>query len=114
MVAVGVPSLTNPYSLKEANLLWRGDKCVLSENLQVSKKISVEDCTLGNFSNAKKRVMVLGNSFSTAFTQAFDDLVVSDGYSVTITSSWGASPVKEIPNEGTWEKANNYYWDSYV
>jgi peptidoglycan/LPS O-acetylase OafA/YrhL len=114
LVEVGVPSLTNTYSLKQVNSLWKGDKCVLSDNSQVGKKILVEDCTLGNFSNAKKRVMVLGNSFSTAFTQAFDDLVVLDGYSVTITSSWGASPVKEIPNNGTWDKANYYYWDSVV
>jgi peptidoglycan/LPS O-acetylase OafA/YrhL len=114
LVAVGVPSLTNTYSLKQVNSLWRGDKCVLSDNSQVGKKILVEDCTLGNFSNAKKRVLVLGNSFSAAFTQAFDDLVVLDEYSVTITSSWGASPVKEIPNNSTWDKANYYYWDSVV
>jgi peptidoglycan/LPS O-acetylase OafA/YrhL len=114
LVAVGVSSLTNTYSLKQVNSLWGGDKCVLSDNSQVGKKILVEDCTLGNFSKAKKRVMVLGNSFSAAFTQAFDDLVVLDGYSVTITSSWGASPVKEIPNTGSWDEANNYYWDSIV
>ena len=114
LVAVGVPSLTNTYSLKQVNSLWRGDKCVLSDNSQVGKKILVEDCTLGNFSNANKRVLVLGNSFSAAFTQAFDDLVVLDEYSVTITSSWGASPVKEIPNNSTWDKANYYYWDSVV
>jgi peptidoglycan/LPS O-acetylase OafA/YrhL len=84
MVAVGVSSLTDTYSLKEVNSLWRGNKCVLSDNSQTDKKISVEDCTLGNFSNAKKRVMVIGNSFAAAFIQAFDDLVVSDGYSVTL------------------------------
>ena len=112
--ASGTGSLTNTYSLKQVNSLWRGDKCVLGANSQVGKKILVEDCTLGNFSNAKKRVVVLGNSFSAAFTQAFDDLVVSDEYSVTITSSWGASPVKEIPNNSTWDKANYYYWDSVV
>ena len=114
LVAVGVPSLTNTYSLKQVNSLWKGDKCVLSDNSQVGKKILVEDCTLGNFSNAKKRVIVFGNSFSAAFTQAFDDLVALDGYSVTITSSWGASPVKEIPNNSVWDKANYYYWDSVV
>jgi hypothetical protein len=107
MIAVGVSSLTDTYLLKQDNSLWRGKKCVLSDNLQVGKEIVVEDCTLGNFSKAKKRVVVLGNSFSTAFTQAFDDLVLSDGYSVTITSSWGASPVKEIPNRGSWDKSNN-------
>jgi hypothetical protein len=114
LVAVGVPSLTNPYLLKEVNSMWRGDNCVLSENSQVGKKIFVENCTLGNFSNAKKRVMVIGNSFSAAFTQAFDDLVVSDGYSVTITSAWGALPVKEIPNNGPWDKSSKYYWNSVV
>ena len=114
LAAVGVNSLTNTYSLKQVNSLWKGKKCVLSDNSQVGKKILVEDCTLGNFSNAKKRIMVFGNSFSAAFTQAFDDLVVLDGYSVTISSSWGASPVKEIPNNDTWDKANYYYWDSVV
>jgi hypothetical protein len=114
MIAVGVSSLTNTYLLKQVNSQWRGEKCILSDNSQVGKEIVVEDCTLGNFSQAKKRVMVLGNSFSTAFTQAFDDLVLSDGYSVTITSSWGASQVREIPNRGTWDKANYYYWESVV
>lgn len=114
LVAAGVSSLTNTYSLKQVNSMWEGEKCILSNNLQVGKKISVEDCTLGNFSKAQKRVMVFGNSFSAAFTQAFDDLVILDGYSVTITSAWGASPVKEIPNNSTWDKANYYYWDSVV
>jgi peptidoglycan/LPS O-acetylase OafA/YrhL len=114
LVAEGVASLKNTYSLKQVNSIWKGDKCVIADNSQVGKKILIEDCTLGNFSNAKKRVMVLGNSFSAAFTQAFDDLAVLDGYSVTITSSWGASPVKEIPNKTQWDKANNYYWDSVV
>jgi peptidoglycan/LPS O-acetylase OafA/YrhL len=112
LVEIGVDSLRNSYSLKEANSLWRGDKCVLSGNSQVGNFIAVEDCTLGNFSNAKKRVLVLGNSFAPAFTQAFDELVVSDRYSVTIVSSLGASPVKEISNTSTWGKANNYYWNS--
>lgn len=114
LVAVGVSSLMNTYSLKQVNSTWQGEKCILSDNSQVGKKISIENCTLGNFSNAKTRVMVLGNSFSAAFTQAFDDLVVLDGYSVTVTSSWEASPVKEIPNKGRLDKANNYYWDSVV
>lgn len=114
MVAVGVASLRNTYSLKQVNSLWKSYKCVLYDNSQIGKNISIENCTLGNFSNAKKRVLVIGNSFSAAFTQAFDDLVILVGYSVTITSSWGASPVKEIPNKSPWDKANYYYWDSIV
>jgi peptidoglycan/LPS O-acetylase OafA/YrhL len=114
LVATGVPSLTNTYSLKQVNSLWKGEKCFLSDNSHVGKKIFVEDCTLGDFSNAKKRVMVLGDSFSTSFTQAFDDLVVLDKYSVTITSSWQSSPVQEIPNKSPLYKINNHYWDSIV
>ncbi|MEI6428139.1 MAG: acyltransferase family protein [Pseudanabaena sp. ELA607] len=112
MIAIGGASMTDTYSLKEANSVWGGEKCVLSDNSQVGKKLLLENCTLGNFSKAKQRVMVLGNSFSTAFTQAFDDLVISDGYAVTITSSWAASPVKGLPNKGSRNKASNYYWDN--
>ena len=97
LVSVGVPSLTHIYSLPQANSIWQGDKCVLSDNSQVGKKILIENCTLGKFQNARKRVIVFGNSFSAAFTHAFDNLVLLDGYSVTITSSWGAS---------------DYYWNS--
>ena len=114
LIAVGPQSLMNTYSLKQVNSLWNGDKCVLSNNSQVGKKILVENCTLGNFSSAKKRVMVVGDSFSSAFTQAFDDLVALDGYAVTITSSWGASPVKQISNNGTYSSTNQYYWDNVV
>lgn len=114
MLAVGVSSLNAPYLLKQTNSLWRSDKCVLADNSQVGKRISLEDCTLGNFSEAKKRVIVFGNSFSPAFIQAFDDLVLLDRYSVTLTSSFGASPVNEIPNRTPWNKANDYYWNSIV
>jgi hypothetical protein len=89
---------------------WRGEACVLSENAQVGKIIPIEGCTLGDFSTAKHRVLVMGNSFSAAFVQAFDELVMSDKYSVTITSVWSASPVPKIPNSGPWEKAEDYFW----
>jgi hypothetical protein len=114
LAALGTASLVNTYTLKQTNSLWGGNKCVLSENAEVGKQISIADCTLGDFANAKKRIMVFGDSFSASFTQAFDDLVISDGYAVTITSSWGASPVKEIPNNSNWDKVNDYYWNSVI
>ena len=114
MIAVGPSSLMDSYLLKQVNSMFKGDNCVLSDNSQVGKRIVIDNCTLGDFSNARKRVLVIGNSFSTAFTQSFDDLVLLDGYSVTITSSWAASPVKEIPNKGLFAKTNYYYWDSVV
>jgi peptidoglycan/LPS O-acetylase OafA/YrhL len=112
MVATGVSSLEDPYSLKQPNSLWKGEECILSSNSEVGKEISIENCTLGNFSGAKHRVMIFGNSFAAAFIQAFDDLVTSDGYSVTLTASWGASPIPEIPNNTPWSLANDYYWRS--
>ncbi|MFM8926969.1 MAG: acyltransferase family protein [Rhodoluna sp.] len=116
LIATGVSSLTAPYSLKAQNRewSWKGEKCVLSDNSQVGKVIRIEDCTIGSFEEADRRILILGNSFSTAFTHAFERLVKDRKYAVTITSSWGASPIKEIPNKTTWDKANDFYWTSTV
>src|SRR5262249_1014025 len=111
--AVGTPSLMTQYSLSDGST-WRGGRCILSDNGEVGKVIDIVDCTLGNFSTANRRVLVIGNSFSTAFVHAFDDLVLLDGHAVTITSSWGASAVQEIPNLGARDKANTYYWAKVV
>ena len=116
LAATGVSSLTNPYTLQKGAFTstWAGDNCVLSDNSQVGKKISPEKCTIGNFNKADTKILVLGNSFSAAFTQAFDKLVLERNYSATITSSWGASVIKEFPNNSAWDKANDYYWSSVV
>ncbi|MGG6239086.1 acyltransferase family protein [Nodosilinea sp. AN01ver1] len=108
----GVLSLMEPYYLPGSKTYWQGDRCILFDNSQarLGKKILVEECTLGSFSEGEKRVAVFGNSFAAAFVQGFDDLVASDKYAVTITSSWDASPVKEVPNVGGYAEASNYYW----
>lgn len=110
LAAVGVESLVDHYVLPDKSSSWLGEQCVLTDNAQVGKIIPIDGCTLGDFSGAKHRVLVIGNSFSAAFVQGFDELVMSERYSVTITSAWGASPVDEIPNSGPWEKADTYYW----
>jgi peptidoglycan/LPS O-acetylase OafA/YrhL len=114
LIAAGTISLIDVYRMPDGLSAWQGAKCVFSDNGQVGKFISIDECTLGNFTNAKHRVLVLGDSFSVTFVRAFDQLVLSDKYSVTITSSWGASPVPEIPNYSPWDKANNYYWGTVV
>jgi peptidoglycan/LPS O-acetylase OafA/YrhL len=114
IAAVGVSSLTRSYSLNPVQSIWRGSLCALSDNSQVGRIISVENCTVGKVASAKQRVMVFGDSFSAAFTQAFDDLVLSDGYSVTIVPCWSASPIKEVPNHSVRDQINNYYWDTVV
>lgn len=114
LISKGVASLTDNYYLLNGVGSWGGKKCVLSDNLEVGKNISIESCTLGEFEGSKHRVMLIGNSFSTTFVRAFDQMILHDGYSVTITSSWGASPVPEVPNTGTWNKANDYYWNKII
>lgn len=112
MLAIGTASLTDPHTV--GNTVWSGPPCVLSSNLDVDKILSYEQCTLGHYDTAKTRVLVIGNSFSTAFTHAFDTLVTQDEFAVTITSSWGASPVGELPNSTPWAAANSYYWGAAV
>jgi peptidoglycan/LPS O-acetylase OafA/YrhL len=102
-------SLLTPYRVGDGPA-WKGKPCVLSSNAEVGKEIRIEDCTLGDFARARKRVLVLGNSFSAAFVQAFDDAVAQDGVAVVITSSWGASAVPEMPNDSPWSLASKYYW----
>ncbi|MFN9622460.1 MAG: acyltransferase family protein [Cyanobacteriota bacterium] len=116
LIATDVSSLTVPYSLKLKNeeWTWKGQACVLSDNSEVGKLIKIEDCTIGNFKDADRRILIFGDSFSAAFTHAFDHLVEDLNYAVTVTSSWGASPIKEIPNNSTWNQINDYYWTATV
>jgi peptidoglycan/LPS O-acetylase OafA/YrhL len=96
------------------NFLWTANECVLSSNSEVGKAISLENCTFGDYRTAGRRFLVIGNSFSAAEIEMYKVLVEEKRGSVTITSSWGASPVPEIENRTEWDKANNYYWNSVI
>ena len=109
--AVGTPSLTSAYKIAGAPGQWLGEDCVLSSDAEVGAAFDLEKCTLGDFARSRRRILVIGNSYSASFVEAFDDLVRRNGFSVTLTSSWGASPVREIPNLTPWSKADRYYWD---
>ncbi|MFS6826610.1 SGNH hydrolase domain-containing protein [Cyanobium sp. ATX-6F1] len=121
LVAVGPNSLKDPYRLQvqkdrlhERGYVWAGKPCYLEDDSEAGKEIPLAECTLGNFSTARQRVLVLGNSFSVAFTQAFDDLVLVDDFAVTITSSPGAWPVPNIPSLRRFGKANDWYWNHVI
>lgn len=111
--STGAASLAQNYEMANGHS-WQGQACVLSDNADVGKDIPLKDCTLGRFDGAHRRVLVLGNSFSASLVAAFDELVTHDDHSVTILSSWGAAAVPEIPSQGAWKKANDYYWSSVV
>lgn len=114
MIAIGVESLAHEYVLPDQRYRWEGEPCVLADNSEIGKVIPLTRCTLGQFETAERRVLVLGNSFAASLAGAFDDLVSEDGFAVTITSSWGASPVRDVPNHGEWSGANDYYWNTIV
>ncbi len=108
-------SKTGPETLRDLYYfngikVWSGDKCVLASNNEVGKKINPKDCTIGNFYEAKKRFLVIGNSFSAALLEMYAAIPENDIGAVMVTSSWDASPIPDIPNNGKWGKANDYYW----
>ncbi|MEB3167102.1 MAG: acyltransferase family protein [Synechococcaceae cyanobacterium] len=110
--AEGVASLSQPYRLPGTAWRWAGEPCVLSDNAQVGKAIPWLPCTLGDPRTARRRLLVLGNSFSASFVAAFDPLVRQDGYAVTVSSAWAASPVPEITNLGPYAPINSHYWQA--
>ncbi len=114
---MGVESLTDPYRVAGAPGRWGGSPCVLADDTEATKTIPIEGCTLGDFATAPRRVLVVGNSFSASFPQAFEDLVARDGYAVTITSAWAASPVANIAalgGGGPFAAINTAYWNRVV
>lgn len=93
---------------------WEGNRCVLSSDDDVGKVIQPEDCTFGAFASAKRRFLVIGDSFSAAEIEMYQILVKEKRGAVTVTSSWGASPVPEVENRTIYSKANDYYWTAVV
>jgi len=106
--------LREPYGVKGTTGQWDGAPCVLAEGKDLGKQINVNHCTLGNFTTAKRRVLVVGNSFTAAFTHAFDKLVQQDQYAVIITSSFGAGPTPKIKFKNGFDNLSTDYWTRIV
>ncbi len=114
---MGVESLVDPYRVAGAAGTWQGSPCVLANDGEAAKTIAIEACTLGDFATARHRVLVVGNSFSASFAGAFDELVTTDDYAVTITSAWAASPVGNfaaLGGGGPFAATNRAYWNRVV
>ncbi len=109
-----VASLSYPYQVPRTPYAWAGADCILATDTDIGRTIPLAACTLGRMDQAQRRVMVFGNSFSAAFVHGFDALVRDDHYAVTITSSWGASPIAGMPNDSPWSRENTYYWGKIV
>jgi len=102
--------LREPYRVKGTPGQWQGAACVLGDGKDFGKIIQANHCTLGNLLTAKRRILVIGNSFSASFTHAFDQLVKKDQYAIIITSSFGSGPTPGVKlNNGFTELANDYW-----
>ncbi len=114
LAAKGVETLADT-KWRVGKLEWRALECILSSNDDVGKQINASTCTLGaSPAYHQRKFLVIGNSFSAAEFEMYSALSQAGLGSVIATSSWGASPVREMPNHSSWAKANEYYWNTVV
>lgn len=113
LVQNGVASLLNDR-WSSGRLIWPARECVLESDHDVGKAILHDRCTFGAEGSGRRHFLVIGNSFSAAEFEMYSVLAERGLGAVTATSSWGASPVPEIPNRSPWSGANDYYWGTVV
>jgi peptidoglycan/LPS O-acetylase OafA/YrhL len=98
-----------------SKIIWHAQDCILSSDEQVGKLITIDKCSILSPNDSPNRqFLVIGNSFSAAQFEMVEGLSKNGRGRVAVTSSWGASPVPELPNDTPWAKANEYYWSSVV
>ncbi|SLN21096.1 O-acetyltransferase OatA [Roseovarius albus] len=109
----GAESLVTP--LRDSNGQgWAGEPCVITGEGGIGTAIPIDKCTFGQWDTAQKRILVIGNSFSTAFAGTFQELAKQTDTAILLTSSWGAPAVPEFGFHGPWKHANAYYWQDAI
>jgi peptidoglycan/LPS O-acetylase OafA/YrhL len=102
------------YRVKGTTGLWTGKPCIHWASNDLDKTMDIANCTLGNFSTAKRRILVVGNSFSASFTHAFDQMIQKDQYAIVITSTFGAGATPGIKLKKGFDELSNDYWTRIV
>jgi len=114
MAAKGVDTIRDDKFFNGA-IIWRANDCILAGDFEVGKDITSAKCTLAsNFSPDSRTFLVIGNSYSAAEFEMYSVLYENHIGNVIATSSFGASPVAGVPNNGNWAKSNSYYWNTIV
>ncbi|XDD41535.1 acyltransferase family protein [Leptospira sp. WS60.C2] len=107
----GVLNLLSPISFNEET--WDPNQCVLVNNKDLSKKISINECSIGKKNVQKRRTLVIGNSFGVAMVPMFQSIAESHSQ-VTIISSLGSAPAPNLSTENNWLKTHEYYWNQII
>jgi peptidoglycan/LPS O-acetylase OafA/YrhL len=111
----GSESLLIPLADSNGNT-WQGAPCVIDTPSRIGQPIRIDQCTFGAFQTAERRVLVLGNSFTAAFSGTFQTIADTEDMSITLTSSWGSPAVPPLDGkyDGPWMNENRYYWADVV
>ena len=109
----GAVSLGEPWS-HNGKVVWEAGRCVLQTSRDVGKAVEFDGCTFGDWRNARRRVLVLGDSYAVAEIGMLQTLIENGAFSFTVTASWGAAPAKGIASRPGWSEANADYWGRIV
>lgn len=91
----GAESITTSFAIPGVGS-WDADHCVFGRASDDVGPVDLAACTFGR----GPRVLVLGNSYATAFVRGFED-VARNGRSVTLISSLSAGPVPTLQPRGS-------------
>jgi peptidoglycan/LPS O-acetylase OafA/YrhL len=107
--------LLEEYVISGADSSWKGALCAIKNGDDYQKlNIIKENCTLGDFYSAKRRVLVIGNSYSVTFRRAFDRLVKEDNYAVILTSGFGSAPAPNTKLDNGFDGLSSDYWQRVI
>ncbi|XDD45089.1 acyltransferase family protein [Leptospira sp. WS39.C2] len=107
----GVHNLLSPLSYKGET--WDPNNCVLINNKDISKEISISNCSLGKSFQNKRKFLVIGNSYAVAEVFMFRTLAENNSM-VTITASLGSAPAPNISSFNKWDNTSKHYWNQVV
>ena len=100
--------------IRNGRVVWSPQRCSLMNGRDAGKSIASADCTLPVAGTSSRRFLVIGNSYSSAQLEMFEALAIQGIGSVTVTSSFGAAPVPDVPSGPSWARANQYYWQNVI
>ena len=86
----GTPSIRESYTIGKST--WTDEACAVNSAEKIVKNISYDECTFGDFKTAKRRFLVIGNSYSAAEMEMYEVIRQQELGSVTIISSHGSLP----------------------